>query len=137
MALALSGSALQAGSSNAMLASRSTDGGASWSAPQALVRDGATLFNDKNTLTVDTVDPSFVYAVWDRLDAAGNGPTLLARSVNAGISWEPVREICRPPAPAAGSAQTIGNRVLVVAAGAQRGTLVNVFTQIEDRKSVV
>lgn len=131
MALALTGSALQAGSSNAMLASRSTDGGVSWSAPQALVRDGATLFNDKNTLTVDTVDPNRVYAVWDRLDAAGNGPTLLARSVNAGLSWEPAREIYRPPAPAGGSAQTIGNRVLVVAAGAQRGTLVNVFTQID------
>lgn len=131
MALALSGSALQAGSSNAMLASRSTDGGVSWSTPQALVRDGATLFNDKNTLTVDTVDPSFVYAVWDRLDPVGNGPTLLARSVNAGLSWEPAREIYRPPAPLGGTAQTIGNRVLVVAAGAQRGTLVNVFTQID------
>jgi hypothetical protein len=131
MALALSGGALQAGSSNAMLASRSTDGGRSWSTPQALVRDGAALFNDKNTLTVDTLDPNYVYAVWDRLDVAGNGPTLLARSVNAGASWEAAREIYRPPAATGGSAQTIGNRVLVVGAGAQRGTLVNVFTQID------
>ena len=131
MALGLNGSALQAGSSSAMLASRSTDGGRSWSAPQALVRDGALLFNDKNTLTVDTLDPAWVYAVWDRLDVAGNGPTLMARSADAGASWEAVREIYRPPAPVGGSAQTIGNRVLVVAAGAQRGTLVNVFTQID------
>ena len=52
--------------------------------------DEAALFNDKHTHTVDTVDPSFVYAVWVRLEPAGNGPTLLARSVNAGLSWEPV-----------------------------------------------
>ncbi len=131
MALAFSGSALQAGSSNAMLASRSTDGGRTWSAPWALARDGATLFNDKNTLTVDTLDPNFVYAVWDRLDVAGYGPTLLARSLNAGASWEAAREIYRPPTPSGATAQTIGNRVLVVKSGAQRGTLVNVFTQID------
>ena len=131
MALALSGAALQAGSANAMLASRSTDGGRNWSAPQALVRDGAQFFNDKNTLTVDPLDARFVYAVWDRLDVAGNGPTWLARSIDAGISWEPAREIYRPAPAAGGTAQTIGNRVLVVQAGPQRGALVNVFTQID------
>lgn len=131
MGLSLSGAALNPGSRSAMLASRSTDGGRTWSAPQTLVLDGATLFNDKNTLTVDTLDPRFVYAVWDRLDVSGNGPTLLARSTDAGLSWEAAREIYRPPPPAGGTAQTIGNRVLVVAAGAQRGTLVNVFTQID------
>ncbi len=99
--------------------------------PQTLVLDGATLFNDKNTLTVDTLDPRFVYAVWDRLDVAGNGPTLLARSTDAGLSWEVAREIYRPPPAVGGTAQTIGNRVLVVAAGPHRGTLVNVFTQID------
>jgi hypothetical protein len=131
MGLSLSGSALNPGSRNAMLATRSTDGGRSWQAPQTLVLDGATRFNDKNTLTVDTLDPRFVYAVWDRLDEAGNGPVLLARSTNAGASWEAAREIYVPPAPIAGSAQTIGNRIAVVAAGPQRGTLVNVLVQIE------
>ena len=131
MGLSLSGAALNPGSRSAMLATRSTDGGRSWSAPQTLVLDGAALFNDKNTLTVDTLDPRFVYAVWDRLDVAGNGPALLARSTDAGLSWEGAREIYRPPPAAGGTAQTIGNRVLVVAAGAQRGTLVNVFTQID------
>ena len=131
MGLSLSGTALNPGSRSAMLASRSTDGGRSWSVPQALVLDGATLFNDKNTLTVDTLDPRFVYAVWDRLDVAGNGPALLARSTDSGVSWEVAREIYRPPPAAGGTAQTIGNRVLVVAAGPHRGTLVNIFAQID------
>jgi hypothetical protein len=52
MGLSLSGSVLNPGSRSAMLACRSTDGGRSWSAPQTLVLDGATLFNDKNTRTV-------------------------------------------------------------------------------------
>ena len=131
MGLAFSGTSFAGGSRNAMLASRSTDGGRNWSVPQVLVQDGGTLFNDKNTLTVDKLDPRFVYAVWDRLEANGNGPTLLARSIDAGTSWEPAREIYRPAPPAGGSAQTIGNRIVVLAGGAQRGLLVNVFTQIE------
>ena len=131
MGLAVSGSAFASGSRNAMLASRSLDGGRSWSAPQALALDGAAFFNDKNTLTVDALAPRFVYAVWDRLDIAGNGPTMLARSTDGGASWEPAREIYRPPAPSGGSAQTIGNRIVVLGAGAARGALVNVFTQID------
>ena len=131
MGLAFSGAIFAPNSRNAMLASRSTDGGRSWSAPQTLALDGATLFNDKNTLTVDPLDPRFVYAVWDRLDTAGNGPTLLVRSTDAGLSWEPAREIYRPPAAAGGTAQTIGNRIVVLTAGALRGWLVNVFTQID------
>ncbi len=131
MGLAFSGATFAANSKSAMLASRSTDGGRSWTAPQALVLDGATLFNDKNTLTADSLDPRFVYAVWDRLDAVGNGPTLLARSTDAGLTWEPVREIVRPPTTAGGSAQTIGNRIVVLTGGALRGLLVNVFTQVD------
>lgn len=131
MGLAFSGATFAANSKSAMLASRSIDGGRTWSAPQTLVLDGETLFNDKNTLTVDALDPRFVYAVWDRLDTTGNGPTLLARSTDAGLSWEPAREIYRPPAAPGGTAQTIGNRIVVLTGGAQRGLLVNVFTQID------
>lgn len=131
MGLSLDGTPFASRSRSAMLATRSTDGGRTWSAPQTLVLDGDTRFNDKNTLTVDTLDPRFVYAVWDRLDPAGNGPVLLARSTDAGASWEPAREVYVPPAPTGGSAQTIGNRIAVLAAGPHRGTLVNVFVQIE------
>lgn len=134
MALASSGGVFAAGSANGMLASRSTDGGRSWTAPVALIRDGADFFNDKNSLTADATDRRFVYAVWDRLDRVnGGGPTYLARSVDAGLSWEPARPIYNPvPAGGAGgTSQTIGNRIVVLPGGAERGVLVNVFAQID------
>ncbi len=132
MGLALTGGALVAGSSSAMLASRSTDGGRTWGTPQRLVLDGDSLFNDKNSLTADPTDPRFVYTVWDRVDRADNGPTLLARSSTGGASWEPAREIYVPRVPAGSvgspqTSQTIGNRVAV----RPDGTLLNLFTQID------
>lgn len=130
MALAFNGAALADGSSNAMLVSRSTDNGRSWSTPAVLVRDGGTLFNDKNSLTADPTANGLVYAVWDRIDRAGNGPTLLARSTDNGASWEPARAIYTPTA-AGGVSQTIGNRIVVILGGAERGVLVNFFTQID------
>ncbi len=53
---------------NSMLVNRSTNGGASWSAPVALSdnNDGQT-FDDKNSMTADPGDSNFVYATWDRL----------------------------------------------------------------------
>lgn len=132
MGLAFSGSALQSGSRNAMLASRSTDGGRTFSAPIALIDDGAIAFNDKNTLTVDATDPRFVYATWDRLTSNGQGPAMLARSTDAGLSWEAARVIYDVvPVGVGGSGQTIGNRIVVITDGPDRGTLLNVFVQIE------
>ncbi len=129
MGLAFNGGSFTAGSASAMLASRSVDGGRSWSTPITLMRDGEAFFNDKNAITADTTDARFVYAVWDRLDRAGRGPALLARSTDAGLSWEPAREFYIPTS--LGISQTVGNRVVVIAAGAERGVLVNVFTQID------
>jgi hypothetical protein len=52
---------------NAMLVSRSKDGGASWSNPIVLKKDGrGQILNDKNSLTADPNDADFAYAVWDR-----------------------------------------------------------------------
>ena len=122
MSLAFTGVAGQA-SANAMLVSRSTDGGASWSAPTALIRDGADFFNDKNTLTADPTDGRYVYAVWDRLASAGGGPSFMARSTDAGVTWEAARAIYAPGV----TSQTIGNRIVVL----PDGTLVDFFTQID------
>ena len=53
---------------HALLASRSTDGGLTWSTPIEVIRDlDANVFNDKQTITADPTDADLVYAVWDRL----------------------------------------------------------------------
>ena len=112
------------GTQNAMLASRSTDGGLTWSNPATLILDidGAAFFNDKNAITADPTDSNFVYAVWDRVAANGNGPTYFARSINGGLSWETAKIIYNP----GGTGQTIGNVITVL----PDGTLINLLTKI-------
>lgn len=112
------------GALNAMLVARSTDGGRTWSRATALITDGASAFNDKNTLTADPVDARYVYAVWDRLPEAGGGPALFARTTNGGATWEPAKAIFDPGL----RGQTIGNVIVVLPSGA----LVNVFTLLEE-----
>ena len=116
-----SGSVLGAGSSSAILVSRSTDGGQSWSTPAVLIHDGPLAFNDKDAITADTTDPRFVYAVWDRLDADTHGPSYFNRTVDGGATWEIARADLRPGA----DRQTINNQVLL-----PDGTLVDFFTQL-------
>jgi len=72
--------------------------------------------------------------VWNRLDRNGNGQTMFARSTDGGRSWEPARAIVEPRAFAVGGSDrstTIGNRIVVLEGGAQRGALVNVYTQTD------
>lgn len=123
MALALSGGTFSPGSTNAMLVSRSGDGGRTWSDPVALINDVDQFFNDKNTITADPADARFVYATWDRLRQSENGPSWFARSTDGGATWEAAREIYNP----GGGSQTIGNLIRVLPDGA----LVLVFTQID------
>jgi BNR/Asp-box repeat len=123
MALASSGGSFTAGSANAMLVSRSPDGGRTWGPVSTLIRDASQFFNDKNSITADATDPRYVYAVWDRLAAAGGGPAMLARSTDGGATWEGARAIYDPGA----GSQTIGNIIAVL----PNGTVVDVFTQID------
>jgi hypothetical protein len=123
MALASSGGSFTAGAANAMLVSRSTDGGRTWGPVSTLIRDGSQFFNDKNSITADPTDPRYVYAVWDRLAAAGGGPAMLARSTDGGATWEGARTIYDPGQ----RSQTIGNVVAVL----PNGTVVDVFTRID------
>jgi BNR repeat-like domain len=126
MALSVSGEAFEANGVSAMLVTRSLDGGLTWSPNTTLIRDaGAQFFNDKNAITADPTDSRYVYAVWDRLADVGGvgfGPTLLARSVDNGATWQPTKPIYDPGP----DTQTIGNQIVVLPSG----VVVNLFTQI-------
>ncbi|MFI4969224.1 MAG: sialidase family protein [Lysobacterales bacterium] len=122
--LAFDGFALQAGSVSAVLVGRSSDGGATWSAASALIREsGGATFNDKSSATADPVDAHLVYAVWDRVTSEDSGATWFTRTIDAGRTWEAPRAIYDPGA----HGQTLGNIVAVV----PNGTLVDLFTEID------
>jgi hypothetical protein len=122
---------------HALLASKSNNGGLTWSNPKVVIRDlDANVFNDKQTITADPTNANFVYAVWDRLlfpnseaasvrssftTAAFRGPIWFARSVNNGKSWEAARQIYDPGQ----NDQTIANQIVVPPSG----TLVNLFAE--------
>jgi BNR repeat-like domain len=128
---------------HALLASKSTDGGLTWSDPEVVIRDlDANVFNDKQTITADPTDADLVYAVWDRLvfptserasvvasfrTSAFRGPAWFARSTDGGDSWEPARQIYDPGQ----NDQTIGNQIVVL----PDGTLVNLFDEIHNDNS--
>jgi len=126
MVLALSFNAVGDAPVSAMLASRSTDGGMTWGPTMTLEADTGEYFNDKNSITADPTDSNYVYATWDRLSSIpgdGAGPTMLARSVDNGASWEATRIVYDPGT----TAQTIGNRIEVL----PDGTLVDLFTLLD------
>jgi hypothetical protein len=130
---------------HALLASRSLDGGLTWSAPVVVRRDTApTIFNDKQTITADPTNSNLVYGIWDRLEFPPNerasivasfnagafkGPIWFARSMNGGTTWEPAREIYDPGT----IAQTIGNQIVVQ----PDGDLVNIFNLITIRRGAL
>ena len=123
-ALASTGGTFQPGSANALLVSRSTDSGRTWSNPVALITDSQAFFNDKNSITADPTDARFVYATWDRLPQTGDsGPAYFARSADRGVTWE----TARPIYDAGPSGQTINNQIVVL----PEGTLVDFFTQFD------
>ena len=123
---------------NALLVSRSTDGGLHWTAPITIIADDNPRFlNDKESITADPTDSNLVYAVWDRLksstgniinpervpgDLSFKGAAMFTRTTDGGVTWEPPRVLYDPGA----ISQTIGNQVLVL----PDGTLVAFFDEI-------
>jgi len=112
-AISSAGGAFTPGSRNAVLVSRSTDGGRTWSDPATLILDGDAFFNDKETVTADPADARFTYAVWDRIAPDGGGASYFTRSTDGGTTWEAPRVIDDPGA----GAQTIANLVRVLPEG--------------------
>ena len=123
IALGFDGQVMAPGSDSAVLASRSSDGGATWQPTATLILDGADAFNDKGAVTADPLDAHFVYVVWDRLTTSGFGPSYFARSTDGGASWEPARAIYDPGI----NNQTIGNLLVVT----PNGILFNLFTELD------
>ena len=133
---------------NAILVSRSTDGGTTWQNPVTVLResggrDVTFAFSDKESITADPTRPCFAYAIWDRLvgpagkskasasafeHASGyRGPTWFSRTTDCGVSWEPARLIFDPGQ----IDQTIGNQIAVLS----NGTLINTFDLIYNQKN--
>ncbi|MDE2091400.1 MAG: exo-alpha-sialidase [Gammaproteobacteria bacterium] len=123
ISISFTGNIMAAGSLSSVLVSSSSDAGATWSAPATLILDGASAFNDKETITADPNNPNFVYAVWDRLDNSGHGPAYFARTTDAGASWQTAVPIYDPGI----NNQTISNEIV----GLADGTLVDVFEEID------
>ncbi|HEX5339546.1 MAG TPA: sialidase family protein [Gammaproteobacteria bacterium] len=127
ISISFSGESLAPSSVGGVLVTRSTDGGASWETAQALIVDGASAFDDKESITADPTDSNYVYAVWDRLTTGNLGPTYFARTTNGGSSWESARAIYDPGL----DNQTIGNVIAVTS----NATLVNAFVEYDHTSS--
>src|SRR5690348_938441 len=88
-------STLAAGGSGTggVLVTRSTDGGATWGVPTALIADGNNAFDDKESVTADPNNSNYAYVVWDRLDSNGFGPAYFSRTADGGNTWSTAQVI--------------------------------------------
>ena len=127
ISISFSGNTLAQCSMSSVQVSRSTDGGATWSAPTTLVISVSTAFNDKESITADPIGPNTVYAVWDQLTLSDHGAAMFARSIDGGITWSTAKAIYDPGQ----GNQTLGNEIV----GMPDGTLLDLFEEIDGTSS--
>jgi hypothetical protein len=116
----------------AIVVSRSTDGGETWSDPVSLIADtNPEFFDDRPTVTVDPKHPDQVYVAWDRIDDTSTStdehwvqPFYLARSFDNGATWERPRNVLDT----AVNSGTVGHDIVVLA----DGTLVDAYDLATD-----
>jgi hypothetical protein len=127
-------------SNNAILVSKSTNGGDSWSDPIAVAADNTDGL-DKESITADPHDPNVVYAMWDRFVSPPGFPpsdngrfnarsyvqqAWFSRTTNGGLTWETPHVAFNPGT----QAGTIGSIVSVL----PDGTLVDGLVVFSDHK---
>ncbi|HKB19924.1 MAG TPA: sialidase family protein [Gaiellaceae bacterium] len=127
-------------SNNAVLVSKSTNGGQTWGSPIAVAADDTNGL-DKESITADPHDSNFVYAVWDRFVSPPGFPpseqgrlharsfvqqAFFSRTTDGGQTWS-APSVAYNPGTQAG---TIGSIINVL----PDGTLVDGLIQFADHK---
>lgn len=103
---------------DAVLVSKSTDGGLTWGAPTTLATAGNNDFHDKECITADPTNSQLVYVSWVHYDN-NRGVTMFSRTTDGGRTWEPAREIFD----AGPKTDTVANQIVVLS----DGTLLSFF----------
>jgi hypothetical protein len=79
---------------NALMVSKSLDGGLHWTNQFLLAAPTDPRFDlDKPSITADPTDSRYVYTAWEQLANGNRRFISLARTTNGGRSWEPPRVI--------------------------------------------
>ncbi len=116
---------------NAVAASRSTDGGTTWTTGYVFktsAADGAKLFNDKEWVAGDPTNPDVAYVTWTEFFMGASGATsseviVISKTVDGGTTWSAPVEVSSSPSLVSGDRKnTSGTTVTVNGSGVVRVT---------------
>ena len=88
-------------------ASRSTDGGATWTTSfvvQTSAAQGSAVFNDKEWVAADPNNPNVAYVTWTQFLADGTSPIVISKTSDGGATWSALRALLAPNSFSQGSA---------------------------------